>query len=128
MSNFTLPCELKKYLDVFAPHCFVYFISDGENTKIGIAKDMNKRLNSLQVGNPKKLKIVSFIPCVTENSARKIEKFLHNSFQCCRLEGEWFKLPASCFSSNYLDFVVDYEDWRLARYEIGRRSKYKSKH
>ena len=128
MSNFTLPCELKKYLDVFAPHCFVYFISDGEYTKIGIAKNMNKRLSSLQVGNPKKLRIVSFVPCDTENSARKIEKHLHERLGACRVEGEWFKLPAWCFAANKMDFVVDYEDWRLVQYEIGRRSKYKTKH
>ena len=53
MSNFTIPNELKMYLDYMCPHCFVYFISDGEHTKIGIAKNINRRLEALQVGNPK---------------------------------------------------------------------------
>lgn len=128
MSNFTIPNELKMYLDYMCPHCFVYFISDGEHTKIGIAKNLNRRLEALQVGNPKKLKIVSFVPCVTEASARKIEKYLHKSFDCCRLEGEWFKLPACAFSRSSLDFVVDYDDWRLCQYEIERRKYYKRKH
>lgn len=107
---------------------FCIFISDGEHTKIGIAKNINKRLNALQVGNPKKLRIISFVPCVTETSARKIEKFLHKSFDCCRLEGEWFKLPAFAFTRAHLDFVVDYDDWRLAQYEIECRKHYKRKY
>lgn len=128
VSNFTLPNHLKKYLDYICPHCFVYFISDGENTKIGIAKNLIKRLEALQVGNPKKLKIVSFAPCATENSAREIEKYLHKSLDCCRLEGEWFKLPASVFTRLFLDFVVDYDDWRICQYETERRKQYKRKY
>ena len=125
---FCMPEELKKYIDYFSPKCFVYFISDGEYTKIGIAKNMENRLLSLQVGNPKKLNIISFIPCSSEFYARKIEKYLHEQLNCCRVMGEWFKLPGIAFSNNYLKFTVDYKDWEKRCKNAECRRNYKAKY
>lgn len=125
---FFIPKELEKYTDAFNPKCFVYFISDGEHTKIGVAKNMEKRLSSLQVGNPKKLKIVSFVPCCSEHIARKIEKYLHESLSGCRMVGEWFNLPASAFLHKFLYFVVDYEDWERRYANVECRRNYKAKY
>ena len=41
---FFIPKELEKHTDAFNPKCFVYFISDGEHTKIGVAKNMKKKI------------------------------------------------------------------------------------
>ena len=128
MSKFTLPNEFERYLDYLTPHCFVYFISDGEYTKIGVAQNMNKRLSCLQVGNPKKLKIVSFIPCSTEYIARKIEKYMHESLSCCRTIGEWFKLPGSDFLFENLPFVVNFDDWERRFTSNECRRDYKRKY
>lgn len=128
MSPLQLPNELNKYVDPIAPKCFVYFISEGEYTKIGFARDIEKRLKDLQVANPRKLWIVSFVPCLTEYHARKIEKFLHHSLKFHRVHGEWFKLPACFFVHENLSFAVNYDDWRLAQYEMARRAEYKRKY
>lgn len=125
---FSFPDELKKLTDYYSPKCFVYFISDGEYTKIGIAKNMTKRLSALQIGNPKKLKIISFVPCSSEFGARKIETFMHERLNCCRTIGEWFKLPGSAFINKYLNFVVDYNDWEMRFTNAECRRNYKAKY
>lgn len=71
----------------------VYFIGDGEYMKIGKANDVNKRLQMLQVGNPKKLVIIEVIECKDETAAYQLEHFLHSLFQSFRHKGEWFYLP-----------------------------------
>ena len=68
---------------------YLYFIQV-ENSgpiKIGIAKDVKKRLCELQVGNPYELKILYFTPCCRKDEA-EIHRILtmHN----LHIRGEWF--------------------------------------
>lgn len=66
--------------------------------KIGITKNVNRRIKQLQTGCPYKLELVeSYEPKVFVN---KIEKMLHRSYSCyqinedfSKLQGEWFDLP-----------------------------------
>lgn len=70
--------------------CTVYFIQMGEDGPIKIGKtifDIGTRLNSLQTGNPFKLKVLSYLGDVPEI----LEKQLHIYFSEHRMEGEWFK-------------------------------------
>ena len=53
--------------------------------KIGMSNNPKKRLNSIQTGNPNKLKIVKMI-----SGGRKKEKELHKQFKKSCLNGEWF--------------------------------------
>ena len=71
----------------------VYFISDGEYIKIGKADDVKKRLNILQVGNPKTLQIIQVIECKDAETAYKLEHFLQKLFQSFNYKGEWFQIP-----------------------------------
>ena len=71
----------------------VYFISDGENIKIGKANNPEKRLAQLQTGNPRALRLLNVIKCETENDAFELESFLHTILQSTHLNGEWFHLP-----------------------------------
>lgn len=64
----------------------VYFITDGDCTKIGVAKNPNKRLVQLQTGNPNKLVIAK----VMQGGYRE-ESALHEALKDSRLEGEWFR-------------------------------------
>jgi hypothetical protein len=66
---------------------FVYFARLGENgpIKIGHAKNLKNRLESIQCHNPHLVTIV----CVTDGGLKK-EKELHGFFKNYKIHGEWF--------------------------------------
>jgi hypothetical protein len=68
---------------------FVYVIGDKKRKvcKIGISRDVKKRLGTIQVGYPWPLAIWAFVPYT---NAEVIEKRLHLRFADFRLNGEWF--------------------------------------
>jgi hypothetical protein len=68
---------------------FLYFITDGEYTKIGVTRNIKTRLRSLQIGNARFLKCVYSVEL--ENFS-KAENILHSQFQSKRVIGEWFNL------------------------------------
>jgi hypothetical protein len=65
----------------------VYFISDGELVKIGTASNIPNRMDSLQTGNPKRLKLLAHT-----TGGHKTEAKYHVMFADCRISGEWFKM------------------------------------
>jgi len=72
---------------------FVYFISSGLKgpIKIGLAKDVEKRRDDLQTGNPNRLHIQAKVRCRNRKEAEKLEKILHKKFTKSWIRGEWFK-------------------------------------
>ena len=69
----------------------VYFIHMEGNLKmfkIGYTTDLNKRLESLQIGNPHLLCTYRTI----ENVLRTKEKQLHRYFNKYHIRGEWFAI------------------------------------
>jgi len=69
----------------------VYFIQDGDNVKIGSARDPRKRLESLQGGNPNQLTLIA----VQEGGLRD-EMELHKRFDEHRIgRSEWFRFVDS---------------------------------
>lgn len=69
----------------------VYFIgSDRCLVKICIAKDVRKRLHSLQIGNPAPLRLLA---SVAGNAA--LEAHYHRMFADTRVRGEWFRRSAA---------------------------------
>ena len=79
----------------------VYFITDGEFIKIGIAKDVKSRLKALQTGNPKELFILKTIE-YGDGEVYYQESMFHNKFAKTRAVGEWFSM-----SKELLSFVYD---------------------
>lgn len=75
---------------------YVYVIqedSQGTNppVKIGVAKDVVKRISLLQVGNPRNLKLIAkFGPYTTKTAAHEMEGWLHKQCSKWWLRGEWF--------------------------------------
>lgn len=68
--------------------------------KIGITKNIKRRLKQLQTGCPFQLELVTLYE--PSNFVTKIEKILHRSFACYKkssdlyeLQGEWFDLPSN---------------------------------
>jgi hypothetical protein len=69
----------------------VYAIASSDNMiKIGYAKDIAGRLAELQVGNPSRLFLVSYIGCTTRQQCDEVENSLHESLEEFRVSGEWF--------------------------------------
>ena len=72
----------------------IYFISDEKGSiKIGVASDIEKRLSSLQTGNPNPLKVKRLIRIKGVNDY-EAERALHDHFKEYQLTGEWFKEDA----------------------------------
>jgi hypothetical protein len=63
---------------------YVYFISDGTAIKIGKSDNPNKRMNSLQIGNPRELSLLGTTPLITEEE-------VHILFKDLKIRGEWFE-------------------------------------
>lgn len=70
----------------------VYVIRQGAAGKIGCAKDLQRRLQGLQIGFPYPLIVVGYITAETQDAARKLERRLHRQFKDERFRGEWFRL------------------------------------
>lgn len=94
---------------------FVYAIAEmGKDgilpsaVKFGITTGtIDKRLSSLQTGNPNKLVVLSILIFSSEEIARMCEKLIHYNLSSHRMEGEWFSLNEE---------VVDFIDNGFPRY------------
>lgn len=72
---------------------YVYLLSCDKYHKIGIAKDVEARVKSMQGHNPYLIEIVHSF---RSNNPSRDEKLLHNMFRDRRTSGEWFLLNAAC--------------------------------
>ncbi len=72
--------------------CYVYFIGSNKHTKIGVARNPEKRIAELQTGNQYTLEIKATIKMKSEKEAYDLEKFLHKYHARKRKAGEWFLL------------------------------------
>ena len=66
----------------------IYLIQMGDDgpVKIGISTNIKSRLNELQTGCPKKLKLIKILPFKTYEE----EEELQQKFKKYRIRGEWF--------------------------------------
>lgn len=85
----------------------IYFIQVENNgpIKIGTAVDPKKRLNTLQIGNHKKLNLITAIP-----GKSGLESKIHRDLKEFRRDGEWFN-P----TTEVLDYI---QNIQFAEYEI----------
>ena len=69
---------------------YLYIITYGQAFKVGISKDPNKRLKSLQTSNPNKLQLLEVFG-LPKNYIFRIEKECHIALQSRFVKrGEWF--------------------------------------
>jgi predicted GIY-YIG superfamily endonuclease len=71
----------------------VYLIQSSKDGSvvIGVAKDIERRLKSLQMGRKEELLLVGYISCDSYGAAFNIQLKLENMFKAHRLRGGWFK-------------------------------------
>lgn len=65
----------------------LYVIEAGDFVKIGVAFNVVKRLNEMQVGCPYKLQLLAWVDC---EDAYAAESAVHRHLQGCHYRGEWF--------------------------------------
>ena len=72
---------------------YVYFIQAGRKgaIKIGVARNIDRRIDCMQTGNPFKLRLLAAIPCQSRTQALDLERKIHERFARQRVRGEWFQ-------------------------------------
>lgn len=60
--------------------------------KIGVAANVERRLEGLQTASPSALKVYQKIGCPDAASARRLEKLLHKRYASNRVNREWFDI------------------------------------
>ncbi len=82
--------EEKRIEQLLLNEGFVYLFRLGECFKIGIAKDVQKRLSSIQVSTPHNVELIKSWRC---RNPLTLEKRMHERFKQYKVQGEWFRLP-----------------------------------
>lgn len=76
-------------------YCFVYIVGVVDNpVKIGVAANVKKRLESLQIGCPDQLQVFHALR-VLSHSAQPIEAAAHRALGEHHRRGEWFNVSAA---------------------------------
>jgi hypothetical protein len=83
---------------------FVYLIQLDEFFKIGIAKDVQKRLSSIKVSTPHSVELIKSWRC---RNPLTLEKRMHAQFKQYKVQGEWFRLPEDA-----VNFLLAIQDLR----------------
>lgn len=86
---------------------YVYFVfnQDSNAVKIGVAKNIQKRLSALQTSSPAKLELLGFIKTNNSRDAKKLEHSLHQKFTALWIMGEWFQCKQELL--NYINYYKD---------------------
>lgn len=79
---------------------FVYLLKTGEFYKIGMTKNVQKRITTLQTATPHKIELLAY---KESDNACDDEKTAHKLFKDYRVSGEWFKLPTELVTALKLD-------------------------
>lgn len=96
---------------------FIYVIGTRDKQKIGISKDVNRRLKSLQTGNPEILNIHHTIQ-IEPSRVRLLERMIHKEFSYMRLKGEWFDMtPEKAVNLVKFSYIAWNED-PLLEYKV----------
>ena len=87
---------------------FIQCLDENRFIKVGMTRNVEKRLETLQIGNPYELKILAVIPCTSDKRARRTEREVHKYFDHLRVRGEWFE--SSLEISKLNDFYIETKD------------------
>lgn len=109
----------------------VYLIRDRSGAcKVGMAKNVDKRLKTLQTGHPLKLWVVKEFPFESKAQARYIERSIHLAYKDYRLKGEWFRKKFLKLFLNHLEacgsveFLIQ-KQWIFSKPYFPRKRKIK---
>lgn len=87
-------------------NCYVYLIQEqikGSKgaVKIGLSANIERRIENMQVGNSRRLKLIATMGPFHEIKATCFEQQLHRRFKKHRIRGEWFSYRCLARLQNY---------------------------
>jgi hypothetical protein len=104
---------------------YVYVISAGtEAVKIGVARDPNNRLKSLQTGHFKKLSVAYEIAFAGRDEAYAVECRVHRLLKAQLMEGEWFAVSPEEAKEAVERVISDIQEARIRKEEMLKASRY----
>jgi len=68
---------------------YLYFLTDGDYVKIGVSKNVNKRISELNTSSAKEIKLIAKY-CLP--NPYSVEAILHQLLKRYRVNGEWFDI------------------------------------
>ena len=68
---------------------FIYFITDGNYVKIGVASNIKSRMKILQTGNPNELRVIH---SEYSDFPYDLEKTYHDKYKKYHIRGEWYNI------------------------------------
>lgn len=71
----------------------VYVIASDSMVKVGFTGDVERRLKTLQIGNPLPLSVQYLSEPTTKSAAYRIEQHAHSTLWPYAIHGEWFRCP-----------------------------------
>lgn len=109
--------ELFNGESIYSHLSYVYFIRAGRMpmVKIGSALEPEKRLESLQIGNPQKLHLIGY-----SIGGMPLERQWHQDWKHRRIRGEWFTLRNDLRAA-INEILTQPLTWRFMTLKIDRR-------
>lgn len=100
---------------------YIYIIGgDNPPYKVGISRDPEKRLKSLQTGHPQKLRI-HLLKQTDSTKTKLLESAIHHNMKFYRTHGEWFDMPLDKVCSEVEFALIRYEDDPLLSMKVKGR-------
>jgi len=102
------PTAIKKH--------YLYAISNGQEIKLGMSGDVNKRLKSMQTASPSELVVLwKYYIANTPSDAIKVEKRLHRACKAYHIRGEWFTMDCINTVNNFNPNQKHTAKWEYAK-------------
>lgn len=98
---------------------YVYIMTTKRALKIGVSKNPEKRIKSLQTANPDKITLAHVEPMNSRTQAYNIEKRMLHSYKKYKSNGEWFKNLSVVKAVKTLKATKEWHD----KYSHGSRIK-----
>lgn len=75
----------------------VYVLQAGRACKVGLARDPNQRLSSINTGRAEPAELFFTSPEMSYTRAQNVERWCHGHFKPLHIRGEWFRVsPYTC--------------------------------
>lgn len=97
---------------------YVYLITDGGLTKVGLSDNPKSRLEALQIANAQKLQLRHVFTCHDRASANWLESLIHKRYSQFKVSGEWFNVSADTIISD-VGWAIDVTS-TMKQISIGR--------
>lgn len=111
-----------------APHerAFIYVIASGPYMKIGITRDLKKRIKGVECHNPHEVRLICYRR-VPAHYARRAEMQIHAELAAHQHRGEWFTADLETIMASVKRAVYDANRWNDLAQRAVRQEKWEAR-